>query len=358
MEGSRRRVHVTERQESERCAERGWRRTAAARLGVRSKVCPAARRWPPLCCRRGSREGAECGLLRLWRVTIAAAGCAREVAAAGLWQGARQAAARQRRPRPGARCPAAARGAAGRRRRLAVGLRLGARAAAAGRAAGLAAGGVPRPGCGPAAAAWRQRPAREAAVSGRAGQRCGEGSRRAAARAARPRGLVAGAAPGRDECSRRLGREPEEAVVPSIWAPAALNRPQPRHAALQGLRRGRGQLQAAARKQAPTPAWLQAAGLLRAAKTLPTAPTAPALPAALPVKPAVTRPGYRVIGYASARRCSSPTRCWRRSATRRPCATTTRRALASSWRSSSAPRGASAARPCARTCWSARAWCS
>jgi len=114
-------------------------------------------------------------------------------------------------------------------------------------------------------------------------RRCEERSRRALARVAQPRRLAAGAAPGRDTRFRRLWREREEAVATSIWAPATLSRPQPRHAASQAVRGGRCQLRAA-RKQAPAPAWLHTPGPSRAATALPTAPTAPALPGASAVK--------------------------------------------------------------------------
>lgn len=56
------------------------------------------------------------------------------------------------------------------------------------------------------------------------------------------------------------------------------------------------------------------------------------------------------------RRSSSPIHCWRPSVTPRPCGTTTPRGSVSSWRSSLTRPAASAAPPCARTCWSARAW--
>jgi hypothetical protein len=52
------------------------------------------------------------------------------------------------------------------------------------------------------------------------------------------------------------------------------------------------------------------------------------------------------------------TRCWRRSATRRPCATTTRRVSASLWRCTLIPSLLWRVRASPPTCWRRVVWCS
>ena len=190
MDGSRRHVRVTERQGSERCAERGWRRTAAARLGARSKGCLAARWRSRVCWRRGSRGGAECVLLWLRRVIFPAAGLSGKSLRVACGRSLVQASAQQRWPLLGGRRPTAARGPAWRWRRLAAGLRLGgaASAAAAGRAAGPAAGGAQR--CRNQADVRQRLPGGR----GRRGRRPSAGAYSALRRAQPPRACPRGAA--------------------------------------------------------------------------------------------------------------------------------------------------------------------